>query len=194
MSEQKFSISIHAKLKHGFLWDALQRRGWNQSQGARFLGMSTGDFGRWVNLKHRPHRFSKDRERRLFELTGKTIEELWPPEIFSKEFMALPKALSVTRDVPVQALLGSSALALPTSEVLERNELKRLVAEALDQLSSKQARVVRAHLFEGLAFEKIGIQLQISGSRAAQIYQGAIRRLQHPAHCKKFKPWVGMDT
>ena len=47
-------IAAVVKIKHGAIWQALQKLGWNQSELARQLNMHPTRVGEIINLKRRP--------------------------------------------------------------------------------------------------------------------------------------------
>jgi hypothetical protein len=49
--DENFKIGVKIKLKHGILLEALAKRGWNQSDAAKFFGVNPTTFGKWINLK-----------------------------------------------------------------------------------------------------------------------------------------------
>jgi hypothetical protein len=74
MSEKDFRLGYVGRIKHGDLLEALTKRGWNQKQGAEFLGIGQSEFSRWINLRDYPKNISIEMELKLFELTGKTTD------------------------------------------------------------------------------------------------------------------------
>ena len=137
-------------MRHGILREALVQRGWNQRQAAEFLGIRQEVFGRWVNLKEFPKNISAELVIKLFELTGKMPEEIWPEEVFTEEFLAKPKKTEAIRDVPTERLLaqaGVYALLPSPDESFARQELKTVVDEALQKLTPRQESIIR-QMFE----------------------------------------------
>lgn len=191
MSEAGFPIAIRAQLKHGFLWEALRKRGWTQKQGAEFIGISQTYFGMWLSLKKRPKNISPQVAVKLFELTGKSIPELWPEKVFTEEFLTTPKTFEATRTIPVRMLGRTTAFATlpagPASDRAEQGELRALIARALSSLTPRYSLVIRRHIFDGKNFSEIGKELGVSRSRAAQLYLAGVRRLQHPVRTRKLR-------
>ncbi len=195
MSESRFPIAIRAQLKHGILWEALRRRGWTQKQGAEFVGVDHVTFGRWVNMRKRPKEVSPLVAAKLFELTRKSVSELWPEKVFTQEFLTTPKTFEATRAIPVRMLGRATAFATlpagPASEGAEQKELRALIGKVLGTLNPKDALIVRKHFLEGMTHAAIGREIGLSRERVRQLCLEAVRRLQHPVRRRKLESFLG---
>lgn len=63
--------------KHPDLVEAMEKRGWNQSRTADFLGITRNQMSDWLQGKNIPDQFSPDLEQKFFLLTGKFPGELF---------------------------------------------------------------------------------------------------------------------
>jgi len=181
--DEGFPVAIKVGLKHGILVEALEKRDWSQKQGADFLGINQTRFGLWINMKCVPRRISETLAFKLMEFTGRTIEELWPEEVFTPQFLAAPKALIEIRKVPTHLLANYGLVnALPPtpSEIFALAELRETVREALDHLPQSQYRVLNARYVENMTLEEAAQSLGKSRERIRQIEMRALRNLRKP--------------
>ena len=116
---RKFGITVTAKMKHAALWEAANKLG-SQSALGRALGVTSTEVGRWINLKECPpateeesekRRWNKEKylhvERKLYELTGQLMEDLFPKELReNKSFLDADKKISNTEHIHSHLLAG----------------------------------------------------------------------------------------
>ena len=189
----KFKIALEARMRHGILREALVQRGWNQRQAAEFLGIRQEVFGRWVNLKEFPKNISAELVIKLFELTGKMPEEIWPEEIFTEEFLAKPKKAEAIRDVPTERLLaqaGVYALLPSPDESFARQELKTVVDEALQKLTPRQERIIRQMFEDDASLAEIAAGFGVPAERIRQFKDKALCRLRDPEIARRLRPFT----
>ncbi len=185
-----FSVGIEARIKHGDFLAALQTRGWNQSEAARFLGVTPSTFGHWINMSEVPdwENFSSEITTRLFELTGKMPEELWPEEVFTEEFLASPKMLRRYRKVPVQLLAGAGILSLPVptpEDTMEETERRQIINAVLKTIPKREQAILESRFFEGKTLEEISQDMGVTRERIRQLEQRAFRLLRHPMRARQ---------
>lgn len=181
----KLLIAFAGRMKHGELLRAIQRRGWSQKQAAEFLGMNQSDFGRMINLKWVPSRFSTKLERKLHELTGKSVEDLFPPELRDKKFLATEKAVTAFREVDAKVLADIGILQLPPTpdEEQERRELVKLLEDSMEMLKPVEIEIIRrrfGYYGHEETLREIGNRLGVVPEYVRQIEARAIRKLRHP--------------
>ena len=186
---EDFSLGVEAHLKHGDFLAALQARNWNQSDAARFLGVTASIFSRWINLREAPRweNFSGEITTRLFELTGKMPEELWPEEVFTEEFIKAPKKIRSVKNVPVRLLALAGVIRLPAStpqNVVEEEERRQIVKAILETLPKREQMILECRFFEGKTLEETGQELSVTRERIRQIEARALRHLRHPARAR----------
>src|ERR1035437_1168153 len=126
-------IGIIARAKQGDIMEALEKRGWTQKQGAEFLGMHPSTFSNLINLKWFPEEFSVELEIKLVELTGKTLEELFPGWARQKDFLEMPKVSKRILEVTPQMLNSAGALYLPAGpeEAFCRQDVEKAINKVL---------------------------------------------------------------
>ncbi len=184
-----FSFTLTAKLRHGLLWAAVKRLG-SQAALARELGVTPTAVGQWVNLKGKPP-FNSPRwpeiEAKLFVITGKTADELFPEALMSKDFLDAPKEFEQTKEVELRAIACATRnrLELPSPEEdAIREELKEKVGEVLATLNFRQRTVLemRFGIPDGRThtLAEVGRAIGVTRERVREIEQKAIRELSKP--------------
>ncbi len=191
--KRPFKVAYVVKTKHGDLWRAIRKRGWNQRQAAEFLGISQQDIGHILNLNGRPPVFRRVKDgkakqkhikEKLMELTGRTFEDLFPSEVFNDEVMARAGTIDfyVTRDLATLKLgAGAGALlALPEipSESLERKEMFEIVEQ---NLSPREKEIVDM-TSDGKTDREIGELLGVTASWVNAIKREVRRRMNRYKH------------
>jgi hypothetical protein len=143
---REFGITLTAKLKHADLFAVAESLG-GQSALARYLDVEPGEVGRWINMQSCPplkptHRRSAKwiakLEKNLYDLTHKTLDELFPPELRNnKNFLETKKEIKATRHIPVERLSHSNVarLLLPSpADVVEKKDLQECLAKELAEI------------------------------------------------------------
>lgn len=193
------------RLKHADLWDAAKKlstpRYGGQSSLGRRLGVHASEIGEWINLKACPPRkptkaWTEDRlhklECDLAELTGKTLEELFPDSLrnnaeflaatktcerrFSVQEFALANYASATRDRLVAA-------SIPSIES-DKADVSGVIQEAIRCLSCRERQVMEMRYgMNGSAvmtYREIGRVLGVTKDRVRQIEAKATWKLRRP--------------
>ena len=188
-----FKLAVIARIKNGALWEAAKKLG-SQTALAEHLGVNQSNLGRWINMREKPPITSPrwpEIERKLFALTGKTTEELFPHLLQTPAFLDIPKTLEATKEIEVRALAHSveHRLLLPSPEKeFDLVELKQLLQKSLCTLGKSQRTVLSLRYGldgEGpLNLPETAARLRLSKERVRQIEIRAISKLQHPARAK----------
>jgi RNA polymerase sigma factor (sigma-70 family) len=196
----KFGITLTAKLRHADLWAAAKKMG-SQSALARYLGVCFTTLNRWINLKdcpkcaatdfgRSPTQAQLDRikllEDKLFAVTGKLLDELFPPEIRNKEFWSQPKQIETTKNIEIRALTSQNRFLLPDpAQVVEEEDLKQVVHKYLlriiQSLPSMPREVIKLRYGLGCkpqTCKEIGKKFRLSVSRVQQLESKALRKIQ----------------
>lgn len=178
--KRKFSISVVARLKHGILREALRKRGWTQRYAAEFLEMSEHLFGQIVNLKHIPKNLTLQQEIKFEQLTGMRIDELFPKEVFSKEFLQAPKILEAIREMPIYALASKGIIALPPTpeEFVQKRELSDALDKALRELLPRQEAAIRRVLIEGETLQEVGNSFMVSRETVRNRIKAGVKKIR----------------
>lgn len=72
---------------------------------------------------------------------------------------------------------GNSGCGQPEEQV-EREELKRILAEAIEGLTEKEQKVIAFYYFEELTLKEISAVLEVSESRVSQLHTRALQKLK----------------
>jgi len=101
-------------------------------------------------------------------------------EVSSTALVSLDDLLRLSSDsdeVPLMGLVENTDAKSPETS-LEENELKMLLAEAIDKLPEKERMVISLYYYEGLTLKETGAVLDVTESRASQLHTKAILRLR----------------
>lgn len=155
-----------------------------------------------LNLTSTPYRKKYSRKeisegaRRLAQVTGMSIEELFPRSLYE---LLLPRVVVREYQSPQILTLAEAqregySLAAPDTTAIDQGELQRDVTQALEVIGGQQAFVLR-RLFglDGADEDDLaGVAARINRSRVrvAQIRDRALRRLRHPSMKKLLGPHV----
>ena len=183
-TEKTFPIALHVRAKHGVLAAALKKRGWNQSQAAKFLGITPTEFGWFINMQKQPKRPSRELVQKLYDLTGLLMEEIWPREVFTEEFLATPKTAQLFKDIPTYLfpeLVELRALPFATpEEQYEQTELQEMLNEAMKILSPRERKVVEDRIFNDKTLDEVAAEIGKTSERVRQIQARALSKLRTP--------------
>lgn len=181
------------------------RRYGGQSALARKLKVRPDELGKWINLQACPPvkpntprgNWSAKRiarlEKTLFEITGKTLEELFPKELRDNvKFLSTPKVFERTAYVEAEALT-QYAIATRERMLLEqqiedkfadeeaRERIEAALRESLSLLTERERLVIEMRFglsgFELQTYEEIAKHFGVTRERVRQIYLGAVRKL-----------------
>ena len=186
-------IGIIAKAKQGDIFEALEKRGWTQKQGAEFLGVDQTTFCRLINMSWVPREFSPQLTVKLYELTGKMPEDIFPDWARERDFLAMPKVGKRIVELTPQMLQSAGTrpcLPLTPEEIFCRQDLEKKINEVLHTLSPREEQIVRRHLMDGETFDNIGEDLGITWQWAQQIKDKALRKLRHPQFTRQLREFV----
>lgn len=78
----------------------------------------------------------------------------------------------------VRAELGNAPRFEQPEMIVERQELKKILAEAIDSLTEKEQKVIAFYYFEELTLKEISKILEVSESRVSQLHTKALRKMR----------------
>ncbi len=78
----------------------------------------------------------------------------------------------------VKAELGNAPRFDQPETVIERQEMKKLLAEAISMLTEKEQQVISFYYFEELTLKEISRVLEVSESRVSQLHTKALRKMK----------------
>jgi RNA polymerase sigma factor (sigma-70 family) len=178
-----------------------------QSGLARRLKVRQHELGQWINLQRCPPtepcgKWTAQRlmklEADLFELTGKTMEQLFPQELRDNiKFLSSPKVFERTVEVEQKALAHYAEATRErmrlTSQIdpftIDREQLKEQIRQLLSAFNQRDREIIGYRYGlddkELLTYEEIGKIFGVQRERIRQIEGRVIRKLQELASCGK---------
>ena len=192
--EKPFKVAYVVRQKHGVIYKAIKDRGWTNKQAGKYLGINASDVGAIVNLKKKPPTFSQmgkkgERKRNLFYaklalLTGMSVEDLFPDEVYNDETMAKAKPIDffIERDLATIKLgAGTSVLMLPEPPPSDLHYSDAIsIMEKV--LPPRQWKVLNMRYLQNIEFNEIALALGVTSSAARMIEGRALRRLRRHPH------------
>ena len=108
---------------------------------------------------------------------GITMDELavWQNQMQITNLVSLDEFLEQGSEV--QNEVGSFSFSQP-EEMVEKEELKKMLVEALDKLTENEKKVITLYYFEELTLKEISRILEVSESRISQLHTRALQKMQ----------------
>lgn len=210
-ADDSFGITLQVKAKHRDLYAAAKKLG-GVKKLAEHLGVKYGTVIQWCGLRSMPridslHRSSRwsdpswkaEIEKKLFDLTGKTLDELFPEAIRDNaEFLSAPKVAEFEASISGIGIGHSRPLGLPSAEdVAIANEGRELVRDSLKSLSFREREIIKLRFGIGgtnpLTLEEVGKVFNVGRERIREIEAKAIRKLQQPSRSYKLADYIDVD-
>lgn len=102
----------------------------------------------------------------------------WQSQMKITNVVSLNEFLEQGSEVPNEAGHTKSAQFDSPEEVLERDELKRILAETLEMLTEKERKVILLYYYEELTLKEISSILEVSESRVSQLHTRALQKMK----------------
>ena len=146
-------IAAVVKIKHGAIWQALQKLGWNQSELARQLNMHPTRVGEIINLKRRPTDNEVNRIELAFLDAGICVDVIseWP-----EMFKMRQNNLTYYKDVETDRLLSHTKQL-----TIEEKESLQIL---MDQLTPIEADILMSNMVYGVSLNKLAEKWEKSRS------------------------------
>lgn len=109
------------------------------------------------------------------EISVSELEELINQTTLTN-LVSLDEYLEQGSEVRVEA--GNQPRFEQPEQVMERQELKKILAEAIDTLTEKEQRVIAFYYFEELTLKEISKILDVSESRVSQLHTKALKKMK----------------
>ena len=111
---------------------------------------------------------------------GITEEEYldWQSQMKITNVVSLNEFLEQGSEVPNEASQSRSSQFDSPEEVLERDELKKMLTESLELLTEKERKVIVFYYYEDLTLKEISRVLEVSESRVSQLHTKALLKMQ----------------
>lgn len=184
-------ITAITRYKQADLLDAMRRLNWTQAELARRSGVHQTTISNVLNLKFRPGREQATAIQEALAEAGEFLDilELWP-ESFTG--LGVGSSKEETADVPLVRLVGcreAMQIAAPAPRY-DLEELEQDLERSFRCLGSSHRRVLKKRFYEGQTLQETGRALGITRERVRQIELSALRRLRHPANCRRLKQYA----
>ena len=129
-----------------------------------------------IEAKH--GRSATDEE--IAEILGITDEEYleWQSQMKITNVVSLNEFLEQGSEVPNEASNTRSAAFDSPEEILERDELKKMLTQALELLTEKERKVIVLYYYEDLTLKEISNILEVSESRISQLHTRALQKMR----------------
>lgn len=116
----------------------------------------------------------------IAEGLGITGEEYldWQSQMKITNVVSLNEFLEQGSEVSNEASHTRSTQFDSPEEVLERDELKKMLAEALELLTEKERKVILLYYYEDLTLKEISSILEVSESRISQLHTRALQKMK----------------
>ena len=137
-------IAAVVKIKHGAIWEALQKLGWSQSRLARQMNMEPSRVGEIINLKRRPTDNEVKRMELAFLDAGITVDVIseWP-----EMFKMRQNNLTYYKDVETDRLLSHTKQL-----TIEEKESLQIL---MDQLTPIEADILMSNMVYDVSLNKL---------------------------------------
>ena len=111
---------------------------------------------------------------------GITEEEYldWQSQMKITNVVSLNEFLEQGSEVPNEASQSRSSQFDSPEEVLERDELKKMLTESLELLTEKERKVIVFYYYEDLTLKEISNILGVSESRISQLHTRALQKMR----------------
>ena len=109
---------------------------------------------------------------------GISIEELnnWQGQTKMSNLISLDEYTEEGSESGIQAV-NNTRFETP-EDVVEKEELKKMLVEALDLLTEKEKNVVTLYYYEDLTLKEISLVLNVSESRVSQLHTKALNKMR----------------
>ena len=160
-------IAAVVKIKHGAIWEALQKLGWNQSKLARQLNMHPTRVGEIINLKRRPTENEVKRIELAFLDEGICVDVIseWP-----EMFKMRQNNLTYYKDVETDRLLSHTKQL-----TIEEKESLQIL---MDQLTPIEADILMSNMVYGITLNKLAQKWEKSRSTLCVIKEELEEKLE----------------
>lgn len=116
----------------------------------------------------------------IANLLGITDEEYldWQSQMKITNVVSLNEFLEQGSEVSNEAGSTKSAAFDSPEEILERDELKKMLVQALELLTEKERKVIVLYYYEDLTLKEISNILEVSESRISQLHTRALQKMR----------------
>ena len=101
----------------------------------------------------------------------------WQAQMAVTNVVSLDEFQEAGAEVPVKDV-GTQDRILGPEDVVEKDELKKTLAESLELLTEKERKVILLYYYEELTLKEIAMVLEVSESRVSQLHTKALARMK----------------
>ncbi|MBD5458634.1 MAG: FliA/WhiG family RNA polymerase sigma factor [Lachnospiraceae bacterium] len=102
----------------------------------------------------------------------------WQSQMKITNVVSLNEFLEQGSEIPNDNSFNRKAQFDEPEEVIERDELKRILAGALELLTEKERKVIVLYYYEDLTLKEISSILEVSESRTSQLHTRALQKMK----------------
>lgn len=110
---------------------------------------------------------------------GITLDELnnWQGQAKMSNMVSLDEFTEEGTETTKMEAVGNARFEKP-EDAVEREELKKMIVEALDTLTEKEREVVVLYYYEDMTLKEISLVLEVSESRVSQLHTKALNKMK----------------
>ncbi|MBP3199113.1 MAG: FliA/WhiG family RNA polymerase sigma factor [Butyrivibrio sp.] len=112
----------------------------------------------------------------------------WQNQMKVTGVVSLNEFMEQGSDIPEDSNNLSSSFTKP-EEAIEKDELKKMLAESLELLTDKEKKVILLYYYEELTLKEISEVLEVSESRVSQLHTRALQKMR-----QKLGDYLGIVT
>jgi RNA polymerase sigma factor for flagellar operon FliA len=101
----------------------------------------------------------------------------WQNQMKVTGVVSLNEFMDQGADIPEDSNNRSSSFVKP-EEAVEKEELKKMLAESLELLTDKEKKVILLYYYEELTLKEISEVLEVSESRVSQLHTRALQKMR----------------
>ena len=113
----------------------------------------------------------------------------WQNQMKVTGVVSLNEFMESGADIPEDTNTARSAAYVKPEEAVEKEELKKMLAGALDSLTEKERKVILLYYYEELTLKEISEVLEVSESRISQLHTRALQKMK-----EKLGDYMGILT
>lgn len=190
------NVTVKASMRHGDLHLAAKKAG-SLVALAEILGVPYATVGSWYrytscppaseSLPHWPQAKIDELEKKLFSLTGKLLEDLFPDAVRDQAFLDMEKTVESTKEIDANRLIELAknvrGIEYRDPDAVEQKELSTAVHASLGALGYREREIVKMRYgigCEPMTLEEVGHVLKVTKERIRMLELRAMEKLAKP--------------
>ena len=181
------------RIQQGRMKAAMQELGIpTQSELAKRSGVSMEAVSKLLNFKRSPK--TKDGKWSGSALAIAKTLGAEPDDIFPEHLWHEIPTNRIAAFVEHAQLGGETVRQLGPAEEAEREDLEQTLDEVLGTLTERERTLLKARFWDNATLKEAGERIGVSGSRAMQMEECALRKLRHPTRAKRLSEVCEFDA